>query len=127
MSERKLDPKALKPGTRVRHRSGGVLVLDRRKDTDDGWWNTDGSGFADWVIAESKDFTVLAAQDRGVTLNCLGCGREVVLPPAPDRPGYVSIEPIDGWTAPPLLCPECSKRGARTAAQPESPIPVEEQ
>lgn len=41
------DPKALAAGTRLRHESGGYVVLARRKDDNTGWWNQDGSGLDD--------------------------------------------------------------------------------
>lgn len=51
---------------------------------------------------------------KDVHLNCHGCGKEVVLPYVGNR--RVSIENIEGWTAPPLLCPECSERGKQAGA-----------
>lgn len=47
-----IDPKALRPGTVVRHRDGSTVVLARRKDDDSGWWNTDTSGLADRVFTD---------------------------------------------------------------------------
>jgi hypothetical protein len=43
-------------------------------------------------------------------VGCVQCHREVELPPVPGKPGYVSVEAMDGWTAPPPRCPECSER-----------------
>lgn len=42
----------LKPGVRLRHgRTGDVVVIERRKATDDGWWlSSDAGGLADYVI-----------------------------------------------------------------------------
>jgi hypothetical protein len=44
------DLKALEPGTVLRHKSGDHIVLKERKDDDSGWWNTDGSGLADFAF-----------------------------------------------------------------------------
>jgi len=46
----------------------------------------------------------------GVTLACTSCGREVVLPPSLLLMGYVSVKPLTGWEAPPLLCPDCKPK-----------------
>lgn len=40
----------LRPGTVMLSDNGGRVVLSHRKDDDSGWWNTDGSGLADFVI-----------------------------------------------------------------------------
>ncbi len=49
------------PGTRVRHRrTGSLLVIDRRKEDDSGWWNTDGSGFSDHALT-LPDWEILDA------------------------------------------------------------------
>lgn len=49
----------------------------------------------------------------GVVLSCTGCGEPLPLPPVAGPPGssgpWVSIAGMDGWTAPPLMCPDCSK------------------
>jgi hypothetical protein len=58
--------------------------------------------------------TDVAQGDRDISLNCFGCGKEVVLPYVGNR--RVSIKPIEGWTGPPLLCPECSEHGKRSGA-----------
>jgi len=53
----------VREGTVLRYRRTGVEVtIERRKEDDSGWWNTDGSGFSDhaltldaWeVVAEGK-------------------------------------------------------------------------
>ncbi len=61
----------LSPGTRMCHKTTGtVLTLAARKSTDDGrsrtmpwwpgWWNTDGSGLADFVIdADDSEWEVV--------------------------------------------------------------------
>ena len=41
-----------------------------------------------------------------VIVICVDCDCEVTLPPT--EPGYVSVAPLDGWTAPPPRCPACS-------------------
>lgn len=39
------------PGTLVLHvRTGAVVTIERRKEDDSGWWNTDGSGFSDHAL-----------------------------------------------------------------------------
>lgn len=48
----------VRAGTILRHKSGGHVTIDRRKDEGGGWWNTDGSGFADSAI-DSGDWTVV--------------------------------------------------------------------
>lgn len=61
--------KDLKPGTRVQHKSGTIVTLDRRKRPGDsefglpGWWLRDEpGGLADIVIDDREsDWTVLAA------------------------------------------------------------------
>lgn len=50
--------KDVRRGTVLRHKCGGVVTIDRRKETDDGWWNTDGSGLADSAIV-SDDWQVV--------------------------------------------------------------------
>lgn len=57
-----------------------------------------------------------SSSDALLSMNCLGCGRSVEFPGVPEQPGWVSLENLTGWTAPPLLCPECSSRGAATGA-----------
>lgn len=42
----------------------------------------------------------------GVTVVCVGCGASAHLPE--ESPGHVRIDPLNGWTAPPPLCPSCS-------------------
>jgi hypothetical protein len=44
------------PGTIMVHRSGGVVVISRRKRDGSGWWNTDGSGFSDAAVRH-EDWT----------------------------------------------------------------------
>lgn len=62
----------MKPGTALRHTSGHIVILDRRKSDDDdlhglpfhpGWWlRDDAGGLVDWTIdAEDSDWTVLGA------------------------------------------------------------------
>lgn len=55
--EMNIDPKTLTRGTVVVHKSGGAVTLSHRKDDDSGWWNTDGSGLADFAW-ESGDWKV---------------------------------------------------------------------
>ena len=40
----------IRPGSQLQHSSGCLVVVNRRKDTDDGWWMTDGSGLDDRVF-----------------------------------------------------------------------------
>lgn len=59
MDDGQADPRALTPGTVMRHVSsfsGGdnTVTLDRRKDDDTGWWNTNGSGLIDSVILDGS-------------------------------------------------------------------------
>jgi hypothetical protein len=57
------------------------------------------------------------ASTGGVSLFCVVCCREVILPPNPERADSVLLtDELDGWTAPPLRCPEHS----------EPPVSVEE-
>jgi len=53
----------LKPGTRLQHRDGAIVTLDRRKNPDEnrpgfrylpGWWVVEGGGLADIVIDDPK-------------------------------------------------------------------------
>ena len=48
------------------------------------------------------------ASDTGCKLYCVGCGMSVVLPYT--KLGHVSLKPLEGWTGPPLRCPECSRQ-----------------
>ena len=48
-----INPRDLKPGTIARHRHGGEVTLERRKEDDSGWWNTDGSGLDDAATGRS--------------------------------------------------------------------------
>jgi hypothetical protein len=52
----------LKPGDRLRHSSGSVVTIRRRKSADDdhhglsfrpGWWLVEGGGLADFVFDDS--------------------------------------------------------------------------
>lgn len=56
-----IDPKKLKPGTVVRHRLGGTVILSHRKADESGWWNTDASGLDDSVWA-SEDWGIAPVQ-----------------------------------------------------------------
>lgn len=53
---------------------------------------------------------------KGRTVECCDCGATTLLPPVPDKPGFVSIESMDGWTAPPARCPACSAREGEAPA-----------
>ena len=70
------------PGTRMVHEDGAVVVIDRRKESDDGWWNTDGSGFSDRVIEETiagKSGWVADAPSDTEAIECPTCqGDETV-------------------------------------------------
>ena len=55
-----IDAKALRPGTVLRHSSGGTVKLRERKQNGTGWWNTDGSGIGDQVLETSADWSVVA-------------------------------------------------------------------
>jgi hypothetical protein len=57
-----VNPRSLHPNTVVRHRSGGIVTLARRKEDDSGWWNTDGSGLAD-SIWKNGSWTVVTDWD----------------------------------------------------------------
>jgi DNA-directed RNA polymerase subunit RPC12/RpoP len=50
-----------------------------------------------------------AEQIEGITLDCLRCGKRVLLPYTDAAEDRVAIKPIEGWTAPPLRCPDCSE------------------
>lgn len=51
--------KSLRPGTVIVHKpTSTTITLSHRKPDGSGWWNTDGSGFADAVLDGSSDFTV---------------------------------------------------------------------
>lgn len=48
-----------RPGDRLRRigprksdRRGEIVVIDRRKSSDDGWWLTNGAGLADYAIEQ---------------------------------------------------------------------------
>ncbi len=58
MSTATIDPKALTPGTVLRHRDGGTVILECRKEDDSGWWNSDGSGLADRVLTDGLEWEV---------------------------------------------------------------------
>ena len=45
-----IDPSALRPGTHVQHKNGELVILERRKADDSGWWLRHGGGLADRVI-----------------------------------------------------------------------------
>jgi len=47
--------------------------------------------------------------EEGFEVVCSRCGFVTFLPPA--GTGMVSIRPLMGWTAPPMLCPDCVTRG----------------
>lgn len=83
----------LAPGTRLRHKDGTVVVLERRKQPGEGsprlpffpgWWVRDGGGLADRVIdADDGCWTVLDAPDavqRAVAAHeaYVGAGRRKV-------------------------------------------------
>lgn len=46
---------------------------------------------------------------NGVVLECLRCGKPCLLPYTDDTRESVEITSIEGWTAPPLRCPDCSQ------------------
>jgi TPP-dependent indolepyruvate ferredoxin oxidoreductase alpha subunit len=48
--------------------------------------------------------------EKEIVLECSNCYKKITLPPVPGRPNVVSITNMDGWTAPPLLCPGCSSQ-----------------
>jgi hypothetical protein len=50
------------------------------------------------------------SKERGKIVTCAACGVKVLLPFV--RDGEVSIEKLDGWTAPPLRCPACQEESA---------------
>jgi hypothetical protein len=45
----------------------------------------------------------------GVTISCVTCSAEVLLPYTDESKCFAAIAPLDGWTAPPPLCPKCSQ------------------
>lgn len=53
-----------------------------------------------------------------VVLDCTSCGIEIELPPLPERPGFVSIEPLADWdlqgAGAVRLCPECAYKPPET-------------
>lgn len=55
-----------------------------------------------WVPVESR------AKPKGHTVLCSNCTNTAFLPEV--EPGRVSITGLDGWTAPPTLCPQCSPK-----------------
>ena len=49
----KFDPRALRPGTLMRHnKTAAVVVLRERKADDSGWWVEGGGGLGDYVITD---------------------------------------------------------------------------
>jgi len=52
------DPKQLTPGTVLRHRFGGTIILLHRWANDCGWWCTDGSRLWD-SAAETGDWSIV--------------------------------------------------------------------
>lgn len=81
----------LRPGTKLRHKNGHVVTLDRRKRPGEerhglpyhpGWWlRDDAGGLADFVIdADESDWTILAAVS--VSENPEGAQSENANPPA---------------------------------------------
>lgn len=52
----------------------------------------------------NKDKAV--AKAPGVMVSCTNCGQFALL--RHTEPSMVSIESLEGWTCPPLLCPDCS-------------------
>lgn len=47
------------PGTVLVHRSGGAVVIARRKPDHSGWWNTDGSGLSDHALTIPGEWSVI--------------------------------------------------------------------
>lgn len=68
-------------------------------------WNVSGASYPEH-IADVYERSV--EPPRVVLATCSGCRLQVELPTVPDRDGWVSITPLDGWTAPPVRCPSCS-------------------
>lgn len=55
----RVDPKALKPGTVLRHKTGTRHTLKQRKDDNSGWWLTERGGIADFVLErQPNDYAV---------------------------------------------------------------------
>ena len=49
----------IEPGTVLQSDKGNRVTISHRKADDTGWWNTDGSGFADFVLERMEGWTVL--------------------------------------------------------------------
>jgi hypothetical protein len=64
----------IQPGTIMVHRSGGVVVIDRRKEDDSGWWNTDGSGLADRVADDRLLWTPYTPRELRAALDAAPAG-----------------------------------------------------
>lgn len=58
------DPKTLRPGQVIVHRTGGPIVLDKRKDDNSGWWTVGSGGLADSVWA-SGDWIIPVGRIAG--------------------------------------------------------------
>lgn len=54
----------LRPGTMILHKSGTAVVLSHRKADGTGWWNTDRSGLADFVLdgEDHGDWTIVTPE-----------------------------------------------------------------
>lgn len=59
-NDRMIDPLKLRPGTRIRHKSGSLHTLDRRKEDGSGWWLVEGGGLYDGAWT-NRDWTVVSA------------------------------------------------------------------
>jgi hypothetical protein len=49
------------------------------------------------------------SRPEAVVVTCMGCGAQETLEPVRTETGWVvRLEPLDGWTVPPMRCPACS-------------------
>lgn len=57
------DPARLRPGTKIRHKSGSLHTLSFRKEDGSGWWLVEGGGLWDGAWKDGK-WAVYSAPHR---------------------------------------------------------------
>lgn len=70
-------------------------------------------GEAIWSGDCGKNHWPSLIQQGSVVLECRGCGKVINLDFIGDN--EVSIEHMNGWTLPPILCPDCSVKKELTS------------
>lgn len=70
-------------------------------------------------VAKAADAHMEDLPPEGITVGCVSCRATAFLPRiAPDR---VSIAPMEGWTAPPPRCPDCTAAREALRCQVQGP------